>query len=380
MTSTIPFNRPYSSGDELRHIARAMETRHLDGDGPFTKACQGWIERETGTRRSLLTHSCTGALELAAMLLRIRPGDEVIMPSYTFSSTANAFALRGGVPVFVDIREDTLNIDECLIERAITPRTKAIVVVHYAGVACEMDSILELASGKGIAVVEDAAQAISATYRGRSLGAIGDIGAFSFHATKNIISGEGGAILLNRTEFVVDAEIIREKGTDRTRFLRGEVDKYSWRQIGSSFLPSEITAAYLWAQLEHAAEITAARIAIWDRYFELCETLEREGWLRRPVVPEGCGHNGHLFYVVLRDHSRRSKVLAHMRREGVVATSHYVPLHDSTAGGAFTRSEGLMPVTESASKGLLRLPLWIGLSEPDLVRIVETLHSALLSI
>jgi len=299
MTERIQFNRPFMTGKELYYIAEAKFGNMLAGDGPFTKRCHEWLERKSGGDKALLTHSCTAALEMAALLLDIKPGDEVIMPSYTFVSTANAFVLRGGVPVFVDIREDTLNLDERLIEAAITPRTRAIVPVHYAGVACEMDAIMTLANRHGLKVVEDAAQGVMASYKGRMLGSIGDLGAYSFHETKNVISGEGGALLVNDPALATRAEIIREKGTDRSRFFRGEVDKYTWQEVGSSFLPGELIAAFLWAQLEEAQSVTNERLAIWGRYHELLAPFEQKGLLRRPIVPADCQHNAHMYYVLL---------------------------------------------------------------------------------
>ncbi len=307
MSDRIPFNRPYATGNELAYLTEAQRQGHLSGDGSFTQRCHHWIEQRTGCVKALLTQSCTSALDLAALLLKLEPGDEVIMPSFTFVSTANAFVLRGAVPVFVDIREDTLNLDEKLIEAAITPRTRAIVPVHYAGVSCEMDTIAAIATRHRLAIVEDAAQGVMAGYKGRPLGAIGDIGCFSFHETKNIISGEGGSLLVNDPELVQSAEIMREKGTDRGRFFRGEVDKYTWQDVGSSFLPSEITAAFLWAQLEQAERITAERIAVWRRYHEMLAPLEQRGVLRRPVIPPDCQHNGHIYYVLLETADDRSR-------------------------------------------------------------------------
>jgi dTDP-4-amino-4,6-dideoxygalactose transaminase len=302
-TDFIPFNRPYATGKELGYVAEAQGHLHLSGDGRFSKRCHQWIEQRTGCAKALLTHSCTSALDMAALLLDIRSGDEIIMPSYTFVSTANAFVLRGAVPVFVDVREDTLNLDERLIEAAITPRTRAIAPVHYAGVSCDMDAIVAIAKRHRLSVIEDAAQGVMAGYKGRALGAIGDLGSFSFHETKNIISGEGGALLVNNPALVSRAEIIREKGTDRDRFFRGEVDKYTWQDVGSSFLPSDINAAFLWAQLEEAERITRERIAIWQRYHTMLESLEQRGRLRRLVVPADCAHNGHIYghiyYVIL---------------------------------------------------------------------------------
>jgi dTDP-4-amino-4,6-dideoxygalactose transaminase len=372
----IPFSQPYSTGSELRYISEAMEQHHLSGDGPFTNRCHKWLERITDSHRALLTHSATAGLEMAALLLDVKIGDEVIMPSYTFSSTANAFALRGGVPVFVDIRSDTLNLDESLIEAAISPRTRAIVVMHYAGIACDMASILAIAAKHGVPVIEDAAQGICATYKGKALGALGDIGIYSFHATKNIISGEGGAILVNRDEMVRKAEIIREKGTDRSQFLRGEVDKYSWRLLGSSYLPNELTAAYLWAQLENAKDITEKRVAVWNRYHELCAPLEAKGLVQLPHVPNDCAHNGHLYYVLANDQTARNHILQIMKSNGVQGATHYVPLHQSGAGVSFGKKHGDLKITESVAVRLLRLPLWVGLTEEDISRVVDSLTQA----
>jgi dTDP-4-amino-4,6-dideoxygalactose transaminase len=373
----IPFNRPFATGNELVYAAEALRNFHLSGDGPFTKRCHQWIEQRTGCAKALLTHSCTSALDLAALLLDIKSGDEIILPSYTFVSTANAFALRGAVPVFVDIREDTLNLDERLIEAAITPRTRAIVPVHYAGVACEMDSIVAIARRHALWIVEDAAQGIMAAYKGRALGAIGDIGSFSFHETKNIHSGEGGSLLLRDKDLVLRAEIMREKGTDRGRFFRGEVDKYTWQDIGSSFLPSEITAAFLWAQLEVAERVTCERITIWQRYCELLASLEQQGLLRRPIVPADCQHNGHLFYILLSPGINRQAVLDNLKRNGINAVFHYVPLHSSPAGLRFGRAHGDLSLTTSLSERLIRLPIWIGLSESQQQRVCDVLGTIL---
>jgi dTDP-4-amino-4,6-dideoxygalactose transaminase len=370
---TIPFNWPYASGKELVYVAEAQRNHHLSGDGPFTKRCQQWIEQQTGCAKALLTHSCTSALDLAALLLDIKSGDEVILPSYTFVSTANAFVLRGAIPVFVDIREDTLNLDERLIEAAITPRTRAIVPVHYAGVSCEMDSILAIAKRHNLRVVEDAAQGVTASYKGRALGALGDLGSFSFHETKNVISGEGGSLLVNDPELVLRAEIIREKGTDRSRFFRGEVDKYTWQDIGSSFLPSDITAAFLWAQLEEAQGITRERLAIWQRYHELLAPLEQQGLFRRPIVPPDCQHNGHMYYILLAPEIERQAVLDELKRNKIGAVFHYVPLHSSPAGMRFGRSHGDLSLTTSLSQRLVRLPMWLGLSGAQQQRIVDVL-------
>jgi dTDP-4-amino-4,6-dideoxygalactose transaminase len=372
----IPFNKPYMTGKELYYIAEANFGNMLAGDGPFTKRCHQWFEQSTGCAKALLTHSCTAALEMAALLLDIQPGDEVIMPSYTFVSTANAFVLRGGVPVFVDVREDTLNLDERLIEAAITPRTRAIVPVHYAGVACEMDSIMAIARRYGLKVVEDAAQGVMSTYKGRALGSIGDLGAYSFHETKNVICGEGGALLVNDPALTLRAEIIREKGTDRSRFFRGEVDKYTWQEVGSSFLPGELTAAFLWAQLEEAERITRERLDIWSRYHVALESLETRGLLRRPVIPVDCQHNAHMYYVLLAPGTDRQAVLAAFKCANINSVFHYVPLHSSPAGQRYGRVEGSMAVTDSQSEQLVRLPLWLGLTEEQLSRVVDVLHRA----
>lgn len=377
MSEPIPFNRPHLAGGELDALTEVLRTGELAGDGPFTRRCHEWIEERTGVARALLTHSCTGALEMAALLLDLEPGDEVIMPSFTFVSTANAFVLRGAVPVFVDVREDTLNLDESLIEAAITARTRAIVPVHYAGVACEMDTILDIARRHGLKVVEDAAQGVLASYKGRPLGSIGDFGAFSFHGTKNVISGEGGALLVRDPADGMRAEIIREKGTDRSRFFRGEVDKYSWQDAGSSYLPSDLVAAVLWAQLSEADAITAQRLEVWNRYDELLRPLEARGLVRRPVVPDGCEHNAHLYYVLLHDDANRDDVLAQLRRDQIGAVFHYVPLHASPAGERFGRVHNRLTVTESRAERLIRLPLWVGLTEAQQARIVRALTAAL---
>lgn len=373
----IPFNWPHMTGKELDYITEAHSNGSLAGDGPFTKRCHAWLEERTGCNKGLLTHSCTGALEMAALLLDIQPGDEIIMPSYTFVSTANAFVLRGGVPVFVDIREDTLNLDERLIESAITPSTRAIATVHYAGVACEMDTIMSIARQHNLKVVEDAAQGVMSTYKGRALGSIGDLGAYSFHETKNVISGEGGALLVNSPDMSLRAEIIREKGTDRSRFFRGEVNKYTWQEAGSSFLPGELIAAFLWAQLQEADRITEERLASWRLYHELLEPLEAKGMLRRPIVPDDCEHNAHMYYLLLDEGVNRSNVLRDMNAAGVGAVFHYVPLHLSPAGRKYCRSSGDLTVTESVANRAIRLPMWIGLTPAIQDRVIEALLSAL---
>ena len=366
---SVPFNRPHMTGKELSYIAQAHRNHKLAGDGPFTAACSRWLEQRTGTRKALLTHSCTAALDMAAILADIRPGDEVVMPSFTFVSTANAFVLRGGVPVFVDIRPDTLNIDEGLIEAAITPRTRAVVPVHYAGVGCNMEAIQDIARRRDLLVIEDAAQGVMSEHRGRSLGAIGHLGTVSFHETKNVISGEGGALLVNDQRFVERAEIIREKGTDRTRFFRGETDKYTWVDIGSSYLPGEIIAAFLWAQLEEAQSITSRRIELWNRYHARLEASERAGRIRRPIVPEGCRHNAHMYYILLPSAEHRTRLIARLKARGISAVFHYVPLHSSPAGQRFGRASGSLANTDELSSRLLRLPLWLGLGSevPDAI-------------
>lgn len=359
----IPFNTPFLTGRELGYLTQAHGSRHLSGDGSFTKKCHAWLESYSGSNRALLTHSCTAALEMAAILADIQPGDEVIMPSYTFVSTANAFVLRGGVPVFVDIRADTLNIDEQLIEAAITQRTKAIVPVHYAGVSCEMDSIMAIARRHNLLVIEDAAQGVMSSYKGRPLGSIGDMGAYSFHETKNVISGEGGALLVNAPRFSERAEIIREKGTNRSLFFRGQVDKYTWVDIGSSYLPSEIIAAFLWAQLEDAQTITARRMDIWHSYHQALAGLETAGRLRRPVVPADCVHNAHMYYVLLESLAHRTELIARLKLSGVGSVFHYVPLHNSPAGIKYGRAHGALRNTESLADRLVRLPMWLGMGD-----------------
>lgn len=376
-TQKIAFNRPYMCGKELDYITQAHSNAQLAGDGPFTARCHEWLRLQTECQRALLTHSCTAALEMSALLLDIQPGDEIIMPSYTFVSTANAFALRGGTPVFVDIRPDTLNIDETKIEAAITSRTKAIVAVHYAGVGCEMDTILEIASRHGLRVVEDAAQGLMARYKGRPLGSIGDLGALSFHETKNIISGEGGALLINDATLTTRAEIIREKGTDRSRYFRGEIDKYTWQEVGSSFLPGELTAAFLLAQFEDAESITARRMEAWNIYHSLLAASERQGLLKRPTIPSECTHNGHMYYVILPRDIDRNNVLNALRDAQIHAVFHYVPLHDSPAGRRLGRVHGSMANTEELAERLIRLPLWVEISRPQQEQVAATLNGIL---
>ena len=373
---TVPFNKPFMTGRELAYIAQAHAAGHLAGDGMFTRRCSEWLEQRTGARKALLTHSCTAALEMAAMLAGIGPGDEVIMPSYTFVSTANAFVLRGGVPVFVDVRRDTLNLDESKIEAAITPRTKAIVVVHYAGVACEMDAIMAIAQRHDLLVIEDAAQGVMSRYRDRPLGGIGHLAALSFHETKNIISGEGGALLVNDPRFIDRAEIIREKGTNRSHYFRGQTDKYTWVDLGSSYLPGEIVAAFLWAQMEEAQTITDRRLALWATYHRELEALERAGKAVRPSVPATCLHNAHMYYLLLPSLAQRTAFIDRLRAEGVYCVFHYVPLHSSPAGREFGRAHGTMDVTDDIAARLVRLPLWVGL-EAQQAGVIEALTRVL---
>jgi dTDP-4-amino-4,6-dideoxygalactose transaminase len=368
----IPFNRPHLTGREFAYIQRAVEGGQLAGNGRFTALCHAWIQRQLGAEKVLLTHSCTGALEMAALLLDLQPGDEVIMPSFTFVSTANAFVLRGATPVFVDIRGDTLNIDEQLIEAAVTPRTRAIVAVHYAGVACEMDAIVEVARRHGLVVIEDAAQGLLSTYKKRPLGSIGDLAAISFHETKNVISGEGGALIINASRYTARAEILWEKGTNRSAFFRGQVDKYTWVDVGSSFLPGELTAAFLWAQLEEAHHITAERLRLWERYYDASAPLEESG-VRRPVVPHGCAQNAHLFYLLLPTRVDRDDVLVELNRRGINAVFHYVPLHTAPAGRRFGRVATTMAVTDERSGQLIRLPLWVGMTGDAPQHVLEEL-------
>lgn len=367
----IPFNLPHITGKELDYIRQAHENGHLSGDGAFTKQCHQWLENNTGVAKALLTHSCTAALEMAGMLVGLKPGDEVIMPSYTFVSTANAFVLSGAVPVFIDIRPDTLNMDETLIEDAITERTRVIVPVHYAGVACEMDAIMDVARRHDLLVVEDAAQGVMSRYKGRPLGAIGDMGTFSFHETKNIISGEGGALLLRDDRFAERAEIIREKGTNRSQFFRGDVDKYTWCDVGSSYLPSELIAAFLCAQMERAQVITDSRLERWRRYHDAFADFEKKGAFRRPIISDGCEHNGHMYYLLLDDVDTRTRFIDALRREEIHPVFHYVPLHTAPMGKEVARTHGELHNTENLSERLVRLPLFPDLSLEDQERIIS---------
>jgi dTDP-4-amino-4,6-dideoxygalactose transaminase len=360
----IPFNRAPITGREFGFIREAIERGELAGNGHFTRQCEAWLAEKLGARRALLTHSCTAALEIAAILGDLGPGDEVVMPSFTFVSTANAVALRGAVPVFVDIRRDTLNLDETLVEAAITPRTRAIFVVHYAGVCAEMDALRAIADRHGLLLVEDAAQALLSTYRERLAGTLGDAACISFHVSKNVVSGEGGALVTNRAELAERAEIIREKGTNRSRFLRGQIDKYTWVDLGSSYLPSELVAAFLLAQLEEAAAITAERRATWNFYHAAFAELEaKDLGVRRPIVPPHCQHNGHLYYLLLPDGGTRGAAIAALREAGVDTPFHYVPLHSSAAGRRFGRANGSLAITDELSSRLIRLPLWHGIAD-----------------
>lgn len=372
----VPFNRPYVSGNELDYITEVLAGGHLSGDGSFTKRAQKWLESYSGSAKVLLTHSCTAALEMAAMLADIQPGDEVIMPSFTFVSTANAVVLRGGVPVFVDIRPDTLNIDETQIEAAITPKTKAIMVVHYAGVGCAMDEILAIAGKHGVQVIEDNAQGINATYRGRPLGSFGHLSAISFHETKNIVAGEGGAIFVNDPDLVERAEIIWEKGTNRSKFFRGQVDKYTWVEVGSSYLPSEINAAFLYAQLESIEPIMRERLSLWKMYDAAFAPLEQDGYVRKPHIPADCVHNGHIYHVRVADLATRTRVLDDLKASGIGAVFHYVPLHTSEPGKRLCRAHGDLPVTLETSDTLVRMPLWVDMPEETVEQAVEIVARA----
>jgi dTDP-4-amino-4,6-dideoxygalactose transaminase len=357
----IPFNRPYVVGSELAMIADAHARGQLAGDGYYTRLSSDLLKKSSSAEKVLLTTSGSSALDMSALLANFGPGDEVLMPSYTFTSTANCVVLRGATPVFVDIRPDTLNLDETLIERAITRNTRAIMPMHYAGVGCEMDTIMNIAHEYELLVIEDAAQGINATYKGTPLGTIGNLGCFSFHETKNISCGEGGALLMRDSEFVRRAEILREKGTDRSQFFRGEVDKYSWMDLGSSFLPGEISAAFLWGQLQEMESITARRLKMWQKYFAAFKPLEDSGFLTLPNIPKECGSNGHMFYLLLNNEKARGSFIEYMKGLGIGCVSHYVPLHTSQAGRKFGRQDGELTVTEELSKRIVRLPLWPGL-------------------
>lgn len=369
----IPFNRPPYTGNEDQYVLAAMRSDKMSGDGEYGNKCQQWFEQQLDCKKALLTPSCTQALEMAALLIDIQPGDEVIMPSYTFVSTANAFVLRGAKIVFVDIRPDTLNIDEKLIEAAITPKTKAISPVHYAGVGCEMDTIMDIANRHCLFVIEDAAQGIMSTYKGRALGTIGHMAAYSFHETKNITSGgEGGLLLINDEQFIHRAEIIREKGTNRSQFFRGMVDKYSWVDVGSSYLPSEIQAAYLWGQLECADKITKNRLATWNYYYEALSELAQNGLIELPTIPTDCQHNGHMFYIKAKDLGERTALLSHLKGDDILAVFHYIPLHSAPAGLRFSRFHGEDVFTTKESERLVRLPIWYGMDKSTREHIVKS--------
>ena len=370
----IPFNVPPCVGDELEYVKQAIDSHKICGDGAFTKQCNAWLEERFHAQKVLLTTSGTTALDMAMLLCDIQPGDEVILPSFTFSSTATSAVLAGARLVFVDIRPDTMNIDETKIEQAITDRTKVIVAMHYAGVACEMDTIMEIAHRHGLKVVEDAAQGVNAFYKGRALGSIGDYGCFSFHETKNYSMGEGGAILINRPEQIEDAEIIREKGTDRSRFFRGQVDKYTWVNIGSSFLPSDINAAYLMAQLEMSDEINENRLQSWTRYNEGLQDLAQEGVIELPYIPEECTHNAHMFYIKTKDMEERKALISYLKERDIAAVFHYVPLHSAPAGLRFGRFHGEDRYTTKESERLLRLPMYYNLSESDQQKVIDAVH------
>ncbi|MZK53464.1 dTDP-4-amino-4,6-dideoxygalactose transaminase [Clostridium beijerinckii] len=367
----IPFNKPAVTGKEIEYIAEAIANEKICGDGGFTQKCNKWLKEKTKTRKVLITTSCTHALEMAAILADIKEGDEIIMPAFTFVSTADAFVMRGAKIIFVDIRPDTMNIDENLIESAITSKTKAIVPVHYAGVSCEMDKILRIAEKHNLLVVEDAAQGVMATYKGQALGSIGDFGCYSFHETKNYSSGEGGAILIKDDKYVERAEIIREKGTNRSKFWRGQVDKYTWVDLGSSYLPSELNAAYLYAQLEEAEKINNHRLILWNLYNDLLQPLQNEGKIELPTIPKECEHNAHMFYIKAKDLQERTELITFLKENNIGAVFHYIPLHTSPAGLKFGRFHGEDAYTTSESEKLLRLPMYYSLTGDEVRYVVE---------
>lgn len=369
----IPFNVPPFIGKELEYIQDAINERKICGDGKYTKMCSQWLKEKTGTAKALLTTSCTHATEMATILSDIKPGDEVIMPSFTFVSTADAVVLRGATPVFVDIRPDTMNIDENLIEDAITEKTKAIIPVHYAGVSCEMDTLMDVAKRHNLKVIEDAAQAIGSTYKGKACGAIGDYGCYSFHETKNISMGEGGALLVRDENNIERAEVIREKGTNRSKFYRGEIDKYTWIDAGSSYLPSELNAAYLFAQFEMFSKIEESRITAWNLYYEILEPLELGEYLERPRIPDSCQHNAHMFWIKVKNIEVRDRVIYSLKKDGIFTVFHYIPLHTSPAGRIYGRFNGNDKYTTSESERLLRLPLFYGITKKQVSRVVEAL-------
>lgn len=368
----INFNVPTYTNHTIDYISDVLKSGHTSGDGKYTKLCHEWFRKSLGCKQALLVHSGTAALEMVAILADLQPGDEVIMPSYTFCSTANAFVLQGAVPVFVDIRPDTLNIDETKIEQAITNKTKAIVPVHYAGVACEMDVIMDIAKRHNLLVIEDAAQAFDSFYKGRPLGTIGDMGCFSFHETKNIMSGEGGLFVTNNERLAERAEIIREKGTNRSKFFRGQVDKYTWVDKGSSYLPSDIVAAYLYSVLEISDKIQAKRISVWQKYYNAFESLETQGYIRRPIIPEGCTNNGHMFYLLFNDLETRTKFIAYLKENNIYAPFHYIPLHSAPAGETYCKTPNSMSITNKISDTLVRLPMFYDITDEQLEKVIKT--------
>ncbi|URA10846.1 dTDP-4-amino-4,6-dideoxygalactose transaminase [Thermospira aquatica] len=370
----IPFNKPPYTGNEDKYVIQAMKSDKISGDGEFGRKCERWFEEKLNCKRALLTPSCTHALEMCAMLIDIQPGDEVIMPSYTFVSTANAFALRGASIVFVDIRPDTMNIDETLIEQAITKKTKAIVVVHYAGVSCEMDTIVDIANRYNLYVIEDAAQGMMSSYKGKPLGTIGHLGAYSFHETKNYTSGgEGGLLIINDERFVERAEIIREKGTNRSQFFRGMVDKYTWVDIGSSYLMNEISAAYLWGNLEMAEDILKDRLNTWESYYDGLKEIETSGYVELPKIPKGCKHNAHMFYMKVKNLEERTALLEHLKKYGIWAVFHYVPLHSAPGGKRYGRFFGEDRYTTKESERLIRLPMYYGMTKQETAKVIQTI-------
>ncbi len=373
----IPFNLPHITGKELKYIEEVVEKRHLSGNGVFTGKCQQWLEKNIGCAKAFLTTSCTSALELSAVLLNLGPGDEVIMPSYTFVSTANAFVMLGATPVFVDIRGDTLNIDERKIEKAITRKTRAIVAVHYSGVACNIHEIKRITKKHKLILIEDAAHALMAAYNNKPLGSFGELAALSFHETKNITSGEGGALLINDKRFIKRAKLVWEKGTDRHIFREGKADKYTWVDLGSSYMPSEIIAAFLYAQMKDASRITRKRLYLWNLYHKMFTDMERNKKLRRPVVPPGCEHNAHMYYLILPDKHRRDMLIASFKKKGIGCVFHYIPLHSSPAGKRFGRSAGKLPVTTDMSERIIRLPLWAGMSRKEIVSVINAVKKSL---
>lgn len=374
LKAKIPFNKPYLTGKELDNIKRAYEIGQLSGNGYFTKRCQEWMEKRIGCKKCLLTHSCTGALEMAAILAGVGSGDEVIMPSFTFVSTANAFVLRGAKPVYVDIRQDTQNIDESKIEKAITKKTKAIVVVHYAGVPCEMGVINKIARNHKLVVIEDSAQALFSKYKNKYVGTLGDFSTFSFHETKNVTSGEGGALCINNKKYIERAEIIWEKGTNKKKFMQGQVDKYTWVDVGSSFLPGELTAAFLFAQLKKSNHINRTRMGLWKKYEASFQGLEHKGYLKTPVIPKDTNHNAHLYYMLLNSERQRNELINYLRKKGIVAVFHYIPLHSSKAGKKYGKCVGNMNVTNQVSKTLVRLPLYVGLKGSEQQVVINRIN------